>query len=55
MIKGYKWSLGTLVSAWMELLGALMFAGCFASYIEVIATHSLSWWNIFNVFTMIKM
>ncbi|MBR6613136.1 MAG: hypothetical protein IKK84_00025 [Clostridia bacterium] len=50
MIKGYKWSLGTLISSWLELLGTLLIMLSVASYIEVIATHTLSWWNVFNFF-----
>lgn len=50
MIKGYKWRLSTLLASWLEVMSATVIVLCFASYIEVIATHHLSWWNLFNVF-----
>ena len=54
MMKGYKWSLGTLVESWLDLIGTGLIVLSVVSYIQVIATHQLSWWNVFNIF-LIKM
>lgn len=62
MTKGYKWSLRTLLRSWAVLLGIVVMVNMAASYVEVMAvqymnykevsaTHTLSWWNFFNVFT----
>lgn len=48
--KRINWSFKKMISSWAELLGSAMLILSFASYIEVIATHQLSWWNLFNVF-----
>jgi len=54
MIKGYKWNLGTLVESWLSLFSTALIVLSVVSYIQVIATHTLSWWNVFNIF-LIKM
>lgn len=47
-----KFNLGLMISSWLELAGTMMLVNFIASYIQVIATHQLSWWNMFNIFYM---
>lgn len=40
MKKGYKWSLTTLICAWMEVLSVVMMIWIGASWVEVVSKNS---------------
>lgn len=47
--KVYKWRLSTMLVSWLELINICYLAWLVVSYIEVLATHQPSVWNLFAI------
>lgn len=49
-MKKLKWSLGTMLTAWVELASMLMISYCLISYIDVLIRHSnCASWNLIKI------
>lgn len=48
-MRKYEWSLATLITSWAELISFIGFMWSLISYIEVLATHNPSSWNLFRI------
>jgi hypothetical protein len=48
-----KWSLLKLLENVADLGSSIVMIMFVLSYLEIITFHSLSWWNIFNIYRLV--